>query len=96
MAFSRGGGEADRRYGTNLYNVWNYRRGAQTVKSYRIYLVGADGRLQLGAAFEAADDDAAAARAVELAQPGQAAELWAGGRMVGRVSRQGVLSAGEG
>jgi hypothetical protein len=66
------------------------------VKSYRIYLVGRDGRLQLGEAFEAADDAAAAARALELAQSGQAAELWAGGRIVGKVSQEGVFTRGEG
>ncbi len=66
------------------------------MKSYRIYLVGRDGRLQLGAAFEAADDAQAAARAVELAEKGQAAELWAGGRMVGKVSKDGEFRRGEG
>jgi hypothetical protein len=66
------------------------------VKSYRIYLVGRDGRLQLGAAFEATDDEAAAARSLELAQSGQAAELWAGGRIVGKVSQQGRFIRGEG
>ena len=66
------------------------------MKSYRIYLVGRDGRLQLGAAFEAANDEAATSRALELAQKGQAAELWAGGRIVGKVSQQGVFTRGEG
>jgi hypothetical protein len=65
------------------------------VKSYRIYLVGRDGRLTLGAAFEAVDDAAAAERALELAESGQAAELWAGGRIVGKVSRSGVFTPGE-
>jgi hypothetical protein len=64
------------------------------VKSYRIYLVGRDGRLQLGDAFEAVDDAAAAGRAIEVAKPGNLAELWEGGRIVGRVSRKGVFTPG--
>jgi len=66
------------------------------VKAYRIYFVGPDGRLQLGQAFEAADDQAAAARAEALAAPGQSAELWEGGRMVGQVSKLGVYRPGAG
>jgi hypothetical protein len=66
------------------------------LKSYRIYIVGADGRLQLGQAFEEADDAVAAARAVSLAVNGQTAELWEGGRMVGWVSGDGVFSPGSG
>jgi hypothetical protein len=72
------------------------RRGAKSLKSYRVYIIGRDGRLQLGAAFDAADDEAAAARAVEVTQAGKAAELWAGGRLVGRVSKKGVFARGEG
>jgi hypothetical protein len=64
------------------------------VKAYRIYIVGADGRLQLGQAFEAADDRAAAARAEGSAPQGQTAELWEGGRMVGRVDLDGVFRPG--
>lgn len=63
------------------------------MKSYRIYLVGRDGRLELGDAFEAADDDAAATRAVEVAAGGKA-ELWEGGRIVGRVSNDGGFTRG--
>lgn len=66
------------------------------MKAYRIYIVGPDGRLQLGQAFEAADDQAAAARAEGLAARGQTAELWEGGRMVGQVSRLGVYKPGAG
>ena len=54
------------------------------MKAYRIYIVGLDGRLQLGQGFEAVDDKAAGRRAEALAAKGQAAELWEGGRMVGR------------
>jgi hypothetical protein len=64
------------------------------VKSYRIYIVGADGRLHLGEAFLAGDDIAAAARAQTHAGPGQVAELWEGGRMVGQVREDGVFLGG--
>jgi hypothetical protein len=64
------------------------------VKAYRIYIVDADGRLQLGDAFEAADDQAAAVRAEALAVKGKVAELWEGGRMVGQVSKRGVFGRG--
>ena len=66
------------------------------MKSYRIYIVGADGRLQLGQAFEAVDDVEAAARAVDLAERRLAAELWEGGRLVGRVLKSGGFSSGAG
>ena len=64
------------------------------MKAYRIYIVDSDGRLQLGEAFEAADDAAAGVRAEALAAKGKVAELWEGGRMVGQVSRQGVFTPG--
>lgn len=66
------------------------------MKSYRIYIVGSDGRLQLGLAFEAADDAAAAERALAAATRGLVAELWEGGRMVGLVSKTGVYKPGAG
>ena len=66
------------------------------MKSYRIYILEPDGRLQLGEAFAAADDQAAAARAEEVAQKGRTAELWEGGRLVGRVSKDGVFEGGAG
>jgi hypothetical protein len=65
------------------------------VKSYRIYIVGSDGRLQLGQAFEAPDDRTAGALAVCAAVSGLTAELWEGGRMVGEVSRLGVFNMGH-
>ena len=65
------------------------------MKAYRIYIVDSDGRLQLGQAFEASDDRAASERAVGLAVKGQTAELWEGGRMVGRVSKHGDFSTGD-
>lgn len=64
------------------------------MKAYRVYIVGSDGRLQLGQAFEADDDKVAGERAEILAAKGQIAELWEGGRMVGQVSKQGVFTTG--
>jgi hypothetical protein len=64
------------------------------VKSYRIYIVEADGRLQLGLAFEAVDDRAAGAQAESAAQRSRTAELWEGGRLVGRVSADGKFTPG--
>ncbi len=64
------------------------------MKSYRIYIVDPDGRLQLGQAFEAVDDATAGAQAQGGAQRGRTAELWEGGRIVGKVSKDGVFSAG--
>lgn len=66
------------------------------MKSYRIYIIEPDGRLQLGDAFAAVDDEAAAARAGEVAQQGRTAELWEGGRLVGRVSTDGIFEGGAG
>jgi hypothetical protein len=65
------------------------------LKSYRIYIVGRDQRLQLGEAFEAPEDGVAVARAEASTPRGQAAELWEGGRLVGRVSEQGVFTRGD-
>jgi hypothetical protein len=64
------------------------------VKAYRIYIVSADGRLRLGEAFEAADDQLAGARAEALACGGEIAELWEGGRMVGHVAKGGKFTPG--
>ena len=62
------------------------------MQSYRIYLVSTDGRLQLGATFEARDDAEAEARLGTRAPAGQAAELWQGGRLVGERSKAGAFS----
>ena len=62
--------------------------------AYRIYLVGASGRLQLGEAFQAPGDAEAIEAARALAPAGQVAELWAGGRLVGRFSRTGDFAPG--
>ena len=66
------------------------------MKAYRIYIVDPDGRLQLGQAYEAADDQAAAERALGAASKGHVAELWEGGRIVGRVTEHGVFEPGGG
>jgi hypothetical protein len=63
------------------------------VKSYRIYLVSKDGRLRLGDAFDAAADGDAVERARAAATPGEAVELWEGGRMVGAISPEGVFTS---
>jgi hypothetical protein len=61
--------------------------------TYRIYLVAADGRLQLGAGFDAAGDAEAIAQAPMLYDRGHVAELWQGGRLVGRFLAQGLFVA---
>ncbi|HZZ33781.1 MAG TPA: hypothetical protein VFE10_17495 [Phenylobacterium sp.] len=66
------------------------------MKSYRIYILETDGRLQLGDAFDATDDQMAAARAQDVAEKGRTAELWEGGRIVGRVSKGGAFMDGPG
>ena len=65
------------------------------MKSYRVYIVGFDGRLQLGQAFDARDDTEASRRAHGVATPGLTAELWQGGRLVGTISRDGVFAFSE-
>jgi hypothetical protein len=60
-----------------------------------MYLVAPAGRLRLGDALQARDDAEAIAEARGRLPCGQAAELWAGGRMVGRFSRAGAFSAGR-
>ena len=60
--------------------------------SYRLYTVGPGGRLQLRRTFDSPDDEAA----VEEARGhGEAAELWHGGRLVGRLSKLGVFTGGS-
>ena len=66
------------------------------MKSYRIYIVGPDGRLQLGLAFQAPDDVTAGAETEAAVTRGQLAELWEGGRLVGKVSKSGVFEPREG
>ena len=64
--------------------------------TYRIYHVGNDGRLRVGATFPAEDDADAVARAARQLTRGQAAELWEGGRPVGRFTRDHEFVADRG
>jgi hypothetical protein len=72
-----------------MASIWG-----RAVASYRIYRVGAGGRLQLGEAFTARDDTAAVELARSLHQAGGEAELWAGGRLLGRFNKLGAFAAG--
>jgi hypothetical protein len=83
---------ADRRRQETPYNGCS--PGGGRVKSYRIYIVDPDGRLQLGQAFEATDDGIAGDLAKSFARRGRTAELWEGGRIVGRVSPDGDYTSG--
>ncbi len=62
-------------------------RGAGALQSYRIYHVGPGGRLRVGDTVLAAGDDDAVIKARPLLSPGEAAELWQGGRRAGRFSK---------
>ena len=54
--------------------------------TYRIYHVGSGGRPRLGESYQASEDREAVAKARSLLARGQKAELWQGGRIVGRFS----------
>ena len=64
--------------------------------TYRIYHVATGGRLRLGDLFQAANDEAAIASAGGLLMRGEPAELWEGGRLVGRFSAQGAYTPRHG
>jgi hypothetical protein len=64
------------------------------VASYRIYRVGPGGRLERAQAFEAPNDASAVEQARWLRQPDDQAELWEGGRLVGRFSKLGRFTPG--
>ena len=66
------------------------------METYRIYHVGSGGRLRLGDPFQASSDEEAVARARPLLGPAQPAELWQGGRMVGRFARDHAFTRGGG
>lgn len=66
------------------------------LETYRIYHVGTGGRLRLGDTLRAASDDEAVASARPRLAPGQPAELWRGGRMVGRFSHTHEFLPGAG
>jgi hypothetical protein len=59
---------------------------------YRLYTVGPADRLEPAATFDSAGDADAVARAAQRRQEGRAAELWSGGRRVGRFSKLGVFT----
>lgn len=68
--------------------------GLGRLPTYRVHHVGSGGRLSVGETFFAQDD----AGAVEQARPrlirSQAAELWSGGRLVGRFSKTHAFTVG--
>jgi hypothetical protein len=55
--------------------------------TYRVYLIDAHGRLQLGESFEKPDDAAAKAVFDAIDRQGLNAELWQGGRLVRKLPR---------
>jgi hypothetical protein len=58
--------------------------------NFRIYFVDARGRISLGEAFTCADEAQALERLNGVERPAaQAAELWRGGRLVGRIPHDG-------
>jgi len=63
--------------------------GVTALLAYRLYQVAEGGRLRLGDAFQALDDALAIEKARLLRLSGEAAELWQGGRIVGRFSKSG-------
>lgn len=65
----------------------------ECLAQYRLYLVGEGDRLQPAAVLSSRDDAGAVAQAEDRLRRGQAAELWAGGRLVGRFSKLGVFTA---
>ena len=64
--------------------------------SYRIYRVGPGRRLQLGEAFDAPNDESALEFARTVYRRGEEVELWAGGRLLGRFTKQGEFMPGIG
>jgi hypothetical protein len=70
--------------------------GGSALASYRIYHVGTGGSLRVGETFVAKDDDEAVARARAALSPGAPAELWEGGRIVGRFTSAHGFSPGSG
>jgi hypothetical protein len=62
--------------------------------TYRIFHVGAGGRLSLGETFSAPDDVEAVQRARRQLVRAHAAELWEGGRLVGRFSKAHEFTTG--
>ena len=66
---------------------WGLCVGAGALATYRMYHVDVGGRLRLGDTFPAETDEEAVARVRPQLRPGQGGELWEGGRMAGRFTR---------
>ena len=62
--------------------------------TYRVYHVGTDGRLAVGETFAASADSEAVIRARPQLVHARAAELWQGGRLVGRFSKAHEFTPG--
>lgn len=62
--------------------------------SYRIYYVGAGGRIRAGETVQASGDEEAVKKTRAVLPRDEAAELWHDGRRVGRFSRAHAFSAG--
>lgn len=62
--------------------------------TYRVYHVGSDGRLTVGETFSASADAEAVTRARPQLVHARAAELWQGGRLVGRFSKAHEFTPG--
>lgn len=75
---------------------WGPFVGVGVLRTYRMYHVDADGRLRLGETFAAASDDEAVALARPRLRARHGAELWDGGRMAGRFSRDHHFLPGVG
>ncbi len=55
--------------------------------TYRVYLIDPKGRMQLGDSFHGASDREAVSRFQQIDRQGQIAELWQGGRLIGKLPR---------
>ncbi|HEX2559969.1 hypothetical protein [Phenylobacterium sp.] len=55
--------------------------------TYRVYLIDARGRVQMGDTFEQPDDATAQVRFEAIDRQGLNAELWQGGRLVRKLPR---------
>jgi hypothetical protein len=62
--------------------------------TYRVYHVGTDGRLTVGDTFSVSADAEAVARARPRLIHARSAELWQGGRLVGRFSKTHEFTPG--
>ena len=65
------------------------------MRGYRLYHVGDGGRLRLGEAFQAENDQHAVEKGRLLRLSGEAAELWQAGRILGRFTKTGTYTPGR-